>query len=43
MLNSNIAHEATGREIRKKNTKVEKGGYIGFMADDINEFVKPLI
>jgi large subunit ribosomal protein L7e len=43
MLESNIAHEATGRDIRKKNTKVEKGGYIGFMADNINEFVKPLI
>lgn len=28
---SNIKHEATGREIRKKTTKVEKGGYIGFI------------
>lgn len=26
----NIKHDATGREIRKKNTKFEKGGYIGF-------------
>jgi hypothetical protein len=40
---SNIKHEATGREIRKKTTKVEKGGYIGFMGPNINEFIRPLI
>ena len=40
---ANMKHEASGREIRKKNTKVEKGGYIGFMAEKINDFVKPLI
>ena len=38
-----MKHAATGREIRKKNTKVDKGGYIGFMSDAINDFVKPLI
>ena len=38
-----MKHGATGRDIRKKNTKVEKGGYIGFMAEGINDFVKPLI
>jgi len=27
---SNLKHEATGRDVRKKNTKSEKGGYIGF-------------
>jgi len=36
----NIKHEATGRDVRKKNTKFEKGGYIGFNADDINAYVK---
>jgi len=40
---SNMAHEATGRDVRKKNTKTEKGGYIGFMGPAINDFVKPLI
>ena len=30
---ANLKHEATGRDVRKKNTKVEKGGYIGFMND----------
>lgn len=39
----NLIHEANGRELRKKNTKVEKGGYIGFMGERINDFVKPLI
>lgn len=43
MAESNMKHDATGREIRKKNTKVEKGGYIGFMSDRINDFIKPLI
>ena len=40
---SNIPHEAHGRDVRKKNTLVQKGGYIGFMGHDINEFIKPLI
>jgi large subunit ribosomal protein L7e len=40
---SNIKHDATGRDIRKKTTKVEKGGYIGFMGPNINEFIRPLI
>jgi len=40
---SNIAHDATGRDVRKKNTRVEKGGYVGFMAQNINEFIRPLI
>lgn len=26
-------HEATGTEIKKRNTKVVKGGYLGLMAD----------
>ena len=39
----NIAHDATGRDVRKKNTRSEKGGYIGFMGAEINEFVRPLI
>jgi hypothetical protein len=42
-LESNVVHEAHGREYRKKNTVVKKGGYIGFMANQINDFVKPLI
>ena len=40
---SNIKHDATGRDVRKKTTRVEKGGYIGFMGDDINEYIRPLI
>ena len=28
---------------RKKNTKVSRGGYVGFMESRINDFVKPLI
>ena len=40
---ANIPHDATGRDVRKKNTVVKKGGYIGFMGDDINQYVKPLI
>jgi hypothetical protein len=39
----NMPHEATGRDVRKKNTKIEKGGYIGFMGSQINDFVRPLI
>jgi hypothetical protein len=40
---ANTKHDATGAEIKKKNTKVSKGGYLGLMGDKINEFVKPLI
>jgi large subunit ribosomal protein L7e len=40
---SNIKHDATGRDVRKKTTRVEKGGYVGFMAAGINEFIRPLI
>ena len=36
-------HDATGSEIKKKNTKVVKGGYLGLMGDKINDFVRPLI
>lgn len=43
MEQANLKHEATGREVRKKNTKVKKGGYQGFMAEDINAYVQPLI
>lgn len=39
ILNSNIVHEAHGRDVRKKNTKVKSGGYVGFMQTDINDFV----
>ena len=43
MEEGNTKHEATGRELRKKNTVVKKGGYIGFMGDNIIDYVKPLI
>lgn len=36
-------HDATGLEIKKKNTIVFKGGYLGLMGDKINDFVRPLI
>lgn len=36
-------HDATGLEIKKKNTKVVKGGYLGLMGDKIDAFVRPLI
>jgi hypothetical protein len=36
-------HEATGKALKKKNTKTVKGGYLGLMGDSINEFVAPLI
>jgi hypothetical protein len=38
-----MKHEATGRDVRKKNSKTSKGGYIGNMGDQINEFIRPLI
>jgi large subunit ribosomal protein L7e len=40
---ANMAHGATGRDVRRKNTKTSKGGYIGFMGGEINEFIRPLI
>jgi len=43
ILDANVAHDAHGRDVRKKNTVVTKGGYIGFMGQQINDFVKPLI
>ncbi len=39
----NVKHDATGEDVKKKNTKVHKGGYLGLMGDKIDEFVKPLI
>lgn len=36
-------HDATGADIKKRNTKVIKGGYLGLMGDKINDFVRPLI
>jgi len=38
-----IKHDATGRDIKKVTTKSEKGGYLGMMGDQINEFVSKLI
>ena len=40
---ANVEHDAHGRDVRRKNTRVAKGGYIGFNADQINDFVKALI
>ena len=40
---ANLKHDAHGRDVRKKNTKVEKGGYIGFQGTEINEFIRTLI
>ena len=40
---SNVKHEAHSRDVRKKNTKVQKGGYIGFMGEDINKYIHSLI
>jgi large subunit ribosomal protein L7e len=36
-------HEATGADIKKRNTKVVKGGYLGLMGEQINDFIRPLI
>ena len=38
-----VKHDATGQEIKKKNTRVVKGGYLGLMGDKINDYVKRLI
>ena len=40
---ANLRHDATGREIKKKTTRVSKGGYLGFMGGEINDFVAQLI
>jgi large subunit ribosomal protein L7e len=36
---ANVAHEATGRQVTKKTTRTAKGGYLGFMGAEINDFV----
>ena len=43
MADGNMKHEAHGREVRKKNTGAEKGGYEGFLGDKINAYVHSLI
>ena len=40
---ANTKHAATGRELKKKTTYVEKGGYLGYMGDKINAFVEQII
>ena len=40
---ANTKHEATGRTISKKTTVTSKGGYLGMMGDQINEFVAQLV
>jgi hypothetical protein len=40
---ANTKHDATGKVIKKKTTRVHKGGYLGMMGNDINEFVSQLI
>jgi large subunit ribosomal protein L7e len=40
---ANTKHDATGRTISKKTTRVVKGGYLGMMGPKINEFVEQLI
>jgi hypothetical protein len=40
---ANVNHQATGKLVRKKNTKVKKGGYQGFMDQEINEYIQPLM
>lgn len=43
MEEGNILHQNTQREVRKKNSKVKKGGYQGFMGEQINSFIEKLI
>jgi len=38
-----LKHEATQRDIKKRNTLAKKGGYLGMMGNDVNEFVARLI
>ena len=40
---ANTKHDATGKEIKKKTTRVHKGGYLGFMGSSINDFVSQLV
>ena len=40
---ANTKHEATGRDIKKKTTLTAKGGYLGMMGGQINDFVSQLI
>jgi len=37
---ANLKHDATGRVIKKKTTRVHKGGYLGMMGDSVNDFVR---
>lgn len=43
MEEGNIVHQNTQREVRKKNSKVNKGGYQGFMGEQINSYIEKLI
>lgn len=38
-----VKHLATQQELKKSTTKVEKGGHLGMMGDQINKFVLPMI
>ena len=40
---ANTKHDATGKEIKKKTTRVHKGGYLGNMGASINDFVAQLV
>jgi large subunit ribosomal protein L7e len=40
---ANTEHEATKKELKKRNTTAVKGGYLGNLGSKINEFVAPLI
>jgi len=36
---ANIKHDATGRDIKRVTTRVHKGGYLGNMGEEVNNFV----
>ena len=38
-----VKHKATGEEMKKSTTTVEKGGHLGLLGDKINEFIQPMI
>ena len=40
---ANLVRVDNGRELKRKDVKVVKGGYLGLMKERINEFIKPLI
>jgi large subunit ribosomal protein L7e len=40
---ANTKRVDNGKELKKREVKVEKGGYLGLMQESINDFVKPLI